>query len=58
MERRKNAAAYMTSLSAVKKIQKAKSGIEMIRLKIPAQADQIGFLLKASNKKAKMKTIS
>lgn len=58
MERRKNAAPYHVRRSAVKKVQVAKRGIEITRQISPAEADHLGFCLKAKNKNAITKTIS
>lgn len=49
--KRKNAAEYQTKRSAVKKIQKEKSGIDKTRQVIPAQTIIFGFLWITKNKK-------
>lgn len=46
IERRRNAAEYITSRCAVKNIQKENKGIDKIKDIIPAHADQFGFFLK------------
>lgn len=58
MERRKNAAAYITSLWAVKKIQKENSGIEITKQIIPKKAGILGFLNKTVPIKTAKKIIS
>lgn len=55
---RKNAAAYQVSLSAVKKIQKEKSGIDRIREIIPAKTANLEFLFQIRNARIIKKTIS
>jgi hypothetical protein len=44
----KNPAAYITSLSAVKKIQKAKKGIDKIKQTNEAPTRSRGFLIKTN----------
>ena len=57
-ERRKKAAAYQVRRSAVKKIQKEKSGMDKIRETIPAPAASLGSLLISRLRKIIKKTIS
>jgi len=45
MDSKKKAAAYHVSLSAVKKIQKEKSGMDKINAIIPVPAANLGSLL-------------
>ncbi len=58
IERRKNAAAYITRRCAVKNIQKENRGIDKIKDTIPTQADQFGFLLKIRKRSINKKIIS
>ena len=55
---KKNAAAYQVSRSAVKKIQKEKSGIDNIREIIPAIAANLGFSFNIKINKTTRKTVS
>ena len=58
MERRKNPAAYMVSLSAVKKTQKEKSGIASTIEESPNTAASFGFLTYIRARRLKIKIIS
>ena len=57
-ERRKNAAAYQVSLSAVKNIQREKSGIDTTRDVIPENTASFGLLFMINKAKITKKTIS
>ena len=56
--RRKNAAAYQTKRSAVKKIQNEKRGIDKKRHKIPQNAATFGLRLAINNAKTTKNAIS
>ncbi len=58
MDNKKKAAAYQVSLSAVKKIQKEKSGMDKINAIIPAPAANFGPLLISKLKNIIKKTMS
>lgn len=58
IERTKKAAAYHVSLSAVKKIQKEKRGIEKKRQSIPQKTASLGLRFKISKTKTTKKAIS
>lgn len=57
-ERRKNAAAYMTNLCAVKNIQKEKRGTERAKQISPLHAASLGFLEKIIPMRITIKIIS
>lgn len=56
--RLKNATAYQTSLSAVKKTHKPKRGIEKNKEKIPKTVDNFGSFLKTRKAKTATNKIS
>lgn len=58
MLKRKKAAAYQVKRSAVKKIQKEKSGIDNIRHAIPQVADNFGLRFRINKAKATKNAIS